>query len=194
MLSSQKPGLNESCLSSSILYRRFSTSKKPPYPGGAGPHIIQFFDSHAAKIMEMSEDWVASFCTTMNFCCDAPFKFLFAVQHRTNFSFRFKVSLVHVVVKNKTQRESKVNSYQKKHMPIQDKIKRLAYIKYLYKAGVEQSKFSEVIAYTSHNTQQRSFFQRFGNTSLSSQVSPPSPVCSVYPAQIIIQLSNTASR
>ncbi len=40
LLSSQKPGLSESCLSSSILYRRFSTSKKPPYPDQAGPHIL----------------------------------------------------------------------------------------------------------------------------------------------------------
>jgi hypothetical protein len=52
-LSSQKPGLSESCLSFSILALRFSTSKKPPYPGNAGPHIIQFFDCHGAKINEL---------------------------------------------------------------------------------------------------------------------------------------------
>ena len=57
LLSSQKPGLNESCLSSSILYRRFSTSKKTPYPGNAGPHIIQFFDCHAAKVREVCRFW-----------------------------------------------------------------------------------------------------------------------------------------
>ncbi len=47
-LSSQKPGLNESCLSFSVLARRFSTSKKPPYPGTAGPHIRYFFLCHSA--------------------------------------------------------------------------------------------------------------------------------------------------
>jgi hypothetical protein len=43
-------------LSFSILSRRFSTSKKPPYPGNAGPHIIQFFDCHSgAKVSEPDE-------------------------------------------------------------------------------------------------------------------------------------------
>jgi len=49
-LSFQKPGLSESCLSFWILSRRLSTSKKPPYPGNAGPHIIQFFDCHRAQM------------------------------------------------------------------------------------------------------------------------------------------------
>jgi len=48
-LSSQNPALSESCLSFSILSRRLSTSKKPPYPGNAGPHIIQFFDCHSGR-------------------------------------------------------------------------------------------------------------------------------------------------
>ena len=52
-LSFQKPGLSESCLSFWILSRRLSTSKKPPYPGNAGPHIIQFFDCHGAKVKEV---------------------------------------------------------------------------------------------------------------------------------------------
>jgi hypothetical protein len=49
VLSFQNPGLSESCLSFWILSRRLSTSKKPPYPGNAGPHIIQFFDCHSGR-------------------------------------------------------------------------------------------------------------------------------------------------
>ena len=58
LLSSQKPGLRESCLSSAIFCCRLATSKKPPYPGNAGPHIIQFFDCHGAKISELGRLWL----------------------------------------------------------------------------------------------------------------------------------------
>jgi len=62
-LSFQKPGLSESCLSFWILSRRLSTSKKPPYPGNAGPHIIQFFDCHSgANIVESCQLKVEGYC------------------------------------------------------------------------------------------------------------------------------------
>jgi hypothetical protein len=80
-LSSQKPGLSESCLSFSILARRFSTSKKPPYPGNAGPHIVQFFDCHAAKVKEMSEDYVSSLCGTIIFVASHTSGFGNSIQH-----------------------------------------------------------------------------------------------------------------
>jgi hypothetical protein len=58
LLSSQKPGLCESCFSSAIFCCRLATSKKPPYPGNAGPHIIQFFDCHGAKIRDVAGFWL----------------------------------------------------------------------------------------------------------------------------------------
>ena len=67
-LSSQNPGLSESCLSFSILARRFSTSKKPPYPGTAGPHIRYFFLCHSgANIVESY--YVLSRISTVSFRC-----------------------------------------------------------------------------------------------------------------------------
>src|SRR4026207_789046 len=58
LLSSQKPGLCESCFSSAIFCCRLATSKKPPYTRNAGPHIIQFFDCHGAKIRDVAGFWI----------------------------------------------------------------------------------------------------------------------------------------
>jgi hypothetical protein len=50
LLSSQKPGESESCLSVSTLYVRFSTSKKPPQDNYTVPHIFKLLYCHAAKV------------------------------------------------------------------------------------------------------------------------------------------------
>jgi hypothetical protein len=55
-LSFQKPGLSESCLSFWILSSLLSTSKKPPYPGNAGPHVIYFFYSHKCANVNENRD------------------------------------------------------------------------------------------------------------------------------------------
>ena len=49
LLSSQKPGLSESCFSSLILYRRLSTSKKPPQDHHTVPHILNLFLCHSGQ-------------------------------------------------------------------------------------------------------------------------------------------------
>jgi len=49
LLSSQKPGLSESCFSSLILYRRFATSKKPPQDGNPIPHNPDLFLCHSRE-------------------------------------------------------------------------------------------------------------------------------------------------
>lgn len=52
LLSSQKPGLSESCFSSAIFSFLFATSKKPPYPAKARPQILNFFCCHkGAKVV-----------------------------------------------------------------------------------------------------------------------------------------------
>jgi|GEM_PF-4736010 len=49
VLSSQKPGERESCRSVSTLYRRFSTSKKPPQDNYTVPHNFNLFLCHSNK-------------------------------------------------------------------------------------------------------------------------------------------------
>lgn len=49
LLSSQKPGLSESCFSSLILYRLFATSKKPPQDGNPIPHNPDLFLCHSRE-------------------------------------------------------------------------------------------------------------------------------------------------
>src|SRR4029079_11168657 len=56
LLSSQNPELNESCFSSATFILRLSTSKKPPYPGNAGPHVIYFFYSHKCANVNENRD------------------------------------------------------------------------------------------------------------------------------------------
>ncbi len=50
LLSFQKPGESESCLSVSTLYVRFSTSKKPPQDNYTVPHIFKLLYCHATKV------------------------------------------------------------------------------------------------------------------------------------------------
>ena len=50
VLSSQKPGESESCLSVSTLYMRFSTSKKPPQNRHSVSHILNLLLCHIKTI------------------------------------------------------------------------------------------------------------------------------------------------
>jgi hypothetical protein len=54
-LSSQKPGLSESCLSAAIFSSLLATSKKPPQDQHTVSHILQIFCSHAAKLRDILE-------------------------------------------------------------------------------------------------------------------------------------------
>ncbi len=52
VLSSQKPGESESCLSVSTLYMRFSTSKKPPQNRHSVSHILNLLLCHIKTLIQ----------------------------------------------------------------------------------------------------------------------------------------------